>query len=158
MPLYTFAYNLDINLPIAPCMSLWVWNVYVVWACNYPTFPASEECNTRSSGIKWVWIQSFPFLRLVALQRLKNLVCITIYPSLEESGEQKRWLSKGHKSEVKCISFHAGFELKMPYPFLKIITITLHASIYIYIYIYIYIWVYEGTLYLPTSLHKQGTT
>ena len=32
------------------------------------------------SGVKQVWIQSFPSPRLVASPRLKNLVCPTIYP------------------------------------------------------------------------------
>ena len=32
------------------------------------------------SGVLQVWIQSFPSPRLIALPRLKNLVCPTIYP------------------------------------------------------------------------------
>ena len=53
--------------------------------CVYP-IPLHEQDETRGhffSKIKNVWIQSFPFLRLVAITRLKSPVCLTIYRLLE---------------------------------------------------------------------------
>ena len=50
----------------------------------YPTPPLGKDMTQGQflSGVKQVWIQSFPS-RLVASPMLKNLVCPTIYPKLE---------------------------------------------------------------------------
>ena len=50
------------------------------------------------------------------LSKLKNLVCPTIYPLIEE----KRWIY----TEVKCKQPHPGFKLGLLIPFYMIITIT----------------------------------
>ena len=57
-------------------------------------------------GVQLVWIQSFPSPRPVAISRLKNPICPTIYLSL--GGEN----SQEHCSYVKCKQPHPGFELE----------------------------------------------
>ena len=48
----------------------------------YPTPPLGQDMTQGQflSGVQQVWIQSFPYPRLVASPRLKNLVCPTIFP------------------------------------------------------------------------------
>ena len=49
----------------------------------YPTPPLGQDMTQGQffkRSLRGFWIQSFPSPRLVALPRLKNLVCPTIYP------------------------------------------------------------------------------
>ena len=62
-----------------------------------PTPPLGQDMTQGQflSRVYQVWIQTFPFPRLVASTRLKNLVCPTIYPKLE--GELfDSYLSQGY--------------------------------------------------------------
>ena len=71
----------------------------------------------------WFWIQSFPSPRSVTVLRLKSQICLII-----------AWRRAGFLSfvrllaQMKCKQLNLGFELKVPCPFLKMITIRSHAT------------------------------
>ena len=77
-----------------------------------------------SSGVQWIWIQSFHSPRLAALPKLKNPLCPTIYPQLWRE-EIDTYLYQGHKLEEKCKQFCPGFELRSLISFLMMIKIML---------------------------------
>ena len=71
-------------------------HIFLEWS-YLPAPPLGQDMTQGHflSGVLQLWIKSFPSLRLVASQRLKNLVCPTIYPLLE--GEYlDSYLSQGY--------------------------------------------------------------
>ena len=90
------------------------------------------------SGVKLVWILSFPFPRPVATPRLKSLVCGSIYPSLEGEQLDSYHFHKYKRYYGKFKQPRPGLELLLSCPF-PTESIT-HGYILSYIYIYIYIY------------------
>ena len=71
---------------------------------------AGARCDTmtNSSRIQQVWIQSFPLLKLIAIPRLKSLVCRTIFREVEEEYLElclSQDLNSGHCAHFpKCMN------------------------------------------------------
>ena len=108
-----------------------------VCACVLPNLSARAGYDTRSflSGVKQVWLQSFPSPRLVAIPKLKNPVYPAFYPLLNRK-KLDVYLSRGYSWYLKCKQLRFGFELGSTCP--TTITDSPWTPPYIHIYIYIY--------------------
>ena len=65
--------------PTGGCGDVRLFDLVSLFNHIYPTSPLRQDM-AQGQFLSGVWIQSFPSPRLVASPRLKNPVCLTIYP------------------------------------------------------------------------------